>query len=50
MDGLQVSYRMKFSRSSIKGRDTKIGNHGSKHLIQMMILDIDSELFSMVPT
>ncbi|KAJ7263473.1 hypothetical protein C8J57DRAFT_1629561 [Mycena rebaudengoi] len=42
MDGLQVSYRMKFSRSSIKGRDTKIGNHGSKHLIQMMILDIDS--------
>ncbi|KAF7354146.1 hypothetical protein MVEN_01102100 [Mycena venus] len=42
MDGLQVSYRMKFSRSSIKGRDSKIGSHGSKHLIQMMILDIDS--------
>ncbi|KAF7328255.1 hypothetical protein MVEN_02565400 [Mycena venus] len=42
MDGLQVSYRMKFSRGSIKGRDSKIGNHGSKHLIQMMILDIDS--------
>ncbi|KAJ6541182.1 hypothetical protein DFH09DRAFT_1174690 [Mycena vulgaris] len=42
MEGLQVSYRMKFSRSNIKGRDSKIGSHGSKHLIQMMILDIDS--------
>ncbi|KAJ7710708.1 hypothetical protein B0H17DRAFT_1223880 [Mycena rosella] len=42
MHGLRVSYRMKFSRSSIKGRDSKIGSHGSKHLIQMMILDIDS--------
>ncbi|KAJ7738254.1 hypothetical protein DFH07DRAFT_1064579 [Mycena maculata] len=42
MDGLQVSYRMKFSRSSIKGRDSKISSHGSKHLIQMMILDVDS--------
>ncbi|KAJ7210092.1 hypothetical protein GGX14DRAFT_451427 [Mycena pura] len=42
VDGLQVSYRMSFSRTSIKGRDTKIGNHDSKHLIQLMILDIDS--------
>ncbi|KAJ7651380.1 hypothetical protein FB45DRAFT_820896 [Roridomyces roridus] len=45
LNGIELSYRMKFSRSSIKGmggKDSKIGNTGSKHLIQLMILDIDS--------
>ncbi|KAL0952771.1 hypothetical protein HGRIS_006999 [Hohenbuehelia grisea] len=40
-DGLEVAFRIKFSRSNLSGKDSRIGN-GSGHLIQMMILDFTS--------
>ncbi|KAJ7824736.1 hypothetical protein B0H14DRAFT_3727614 [Mycena olivaceomarginata] len=40
-DGLEVAFRLKFSRRKLSGKDSRIGN-GSGHLIQMMILDFSS--------
>lgn len=37
-----VAFRLEFERSKIKGRDSRIGNSDSKHLIQMMILKFES--------
>ncbi|KAG8774937.1 hypothetical protein FRC15_000899 [Serendipita sp. 397] len=47
---ITVAFRMKFSRTGIKGSSSKIGN-GSNHLIQLMILDFGSaKLQSFRPT
>ena len=44
-----VAFRMNFSRSSIKGSSSKIGN-GSSHVIQLMILDFsEAKLASFTP-
>ncbi|KAJ7732039.1 hypothetical protein B0H16DRAFT_183186, partial [Mycena metata] len=40
-EGLEVAFRLKFSRTALSGKDSRIGN-GSGHLIQMMILDFSS--------
>ncbi|KAF7343262.1 hypothetical protein MVEN_01758100 [Mycena venus] len=40
-EGLEVAFRLKFSRSNLSGKDSRIGN-GSSLLIQMMILDFAS--------
>ncbi|PSS11038.1 hypothetical protein PHLCEN_2v3334 [Hermanssonia centrifuga] len=37
-----VVFRVEFARSHITGRDTKIGNASSKHLIQMLILKFET--------
>ncbi|CAL1696314.1 unnamed protein product [Somion occarium] len=38
---VQVAYRVEFSRSNIKGRDSKVGNTASTHFIQMLILNLE---------
>ena len=43
MKKVRVAFRMEFHRSNIKGRDSRIGNADSKHLIQMLILKYESE-------
>ncbi|KAJ7731993.1 hypothetical protein B0H16DRAFT_1582407 [Mycena metata] len=40
-EGLEVAFRLEFSRTALSGEDSRIGN-GSGHLIQMMILDFSS--------
>ncbi|KAJ7258353.1 hypothetical protein B0H12DRAFT_1280739 [Mycena haematopus] len=39
-DGLEVAFRLKFTRHNLSGKDTRIGN--GSNLIQMMILDFSS--------
>ncbi|KAF7351634.1 hypothetical protein MSAN_01596000 [Mycena sanguinolenta] len=40
LDGIEVAFRVKFSRHNLSGKDTRIGD--GSHLIQMLILDFSS--------
>ncbi|KAK7694300.1 hypothetical protein QCA50_001482 [Cerrena zonata] len=42
VNGARAAFRVEFSRSNLKGRDSKIGNLTSKHVIQMLVLNIES--------
>ncbi|KAK7042564.1 hypothetical protein R3P38DRAFT_320807 [Favolaschia claudopus] len=40
-ENLEIAFRLRFSRSNLTGKDSRIGN-GVEHQIQMMILDFSS--------
>ena len=41
VNGARAVFRVEFSRSNLKGRDSKIGNLTSKHIIQMLVLNLE---------
>lgn len=43
LKNVKIAFRLEFDRSNLKGRDSRIGNVDSKHLIQMLILKFESE-------
>lgn len=44
IDNLELVFRTPFIRTNVHARDDKIGNVSAKHLIQMIVLQLDSEL------
>ena len=46
LETLELVFRLPFLRTNVKGRDEKVGNRESKHLVQMIALQIKGFAFT----